>query len=40
MSGLTLNKYGDRSNAIDKRFGKLRTDLGFGPQYRGFGRYK
>jgi integrase len=30
MSGLTLNKYGDRSNAIGKRFGRLRTDLGFG----------
>lgn len=30
LSGLTLNKYGDRSNAIGKRFGRLKTDLGFG----------
>lgn len=32
LSGLTLNKYGDRSNAIGKRFGRLKTDLGFGDQ--------
>lgn len=30
LSGLTFNKYGDRSNAIGKRFGHLRTALGFG----------
>lgn len=33
LSGLTLNKYGDRSNAIGKRFGRLKADLGFSPQY-------
>ncbi|WP_041938042.1 tyrosine-type recombinase/integrase [Gallionella capsiferriformans] len=27
LSGLTFNKYGDRSNAIGKRFGILKTDL-------------
>jgi integrase len=30
LSGLTANKYGDRSNAIGRRFGQLRTALGFG----------
>ncbi len=30
LSGLTLNKYGDRSNAIGKRFGRLKTSMGFG----------
>lgn len=29
FSGLTKNKYGDRSNAIGKRFGRLKTKLGF-----------
>lgn len=29
LSGLTLNKYGDRSNAIGKRFGRLKRDIGF-----------
>jgi integrase len=29
ISGLTLNKYGDRSNAVGKRFGRLKTSLGF-----------
>ena len=29
LSGLTFNKYGDRSNAIGKRFGRLKTKLGF-----------
>lgn len=29
ISGLTLNKYGDRSNAVGKRFGRLKTTLGF-----------
>lgn len=33
LSGLTKNKYGDRSNAIGKRFGRLKTRLGFGPDY-------
>lgn len=33
LSGLTANKYGDRSNAIGKRFGRLKTSLGFGPQF-------
>lgn len=28
LSGLTLNKYGDRSNAIGKRFGRLKFQLG------------
>lgn len=30
LSGLTFNKYGDRSNAIGKRFGRLKTRLGYG----------
>jgi site-specific recombinase XerD len=30
LSGLTPNKYGDRSNAIGKRFGTLKRALGFG----------
>ncbi|WP_135076768.1 tyrosine-type recombinase/integrase [Terasakiella sp. SH-1] len=29
LSGLSENKYGDRSNAIGKRFGRLKTELGF-----------
>lgn len=29
LSGLTFNKYGDRSNAIGKRFGRLKQSLGF-----------
>lgn len=29
ISGLTFNKYDDRSNAIGKRFGRLKTRLGF-----------
>jgi site-specific recombinase XerC len=29
---LTADKYGDRSNAIGKRFGNLKTRHGFGPQ--------
>ena len=32
-ASLTINKYGDRSNAVGKRFGRLKTGLGFGPQY-------
>lgn len=33
LSGLTFNKYGDRSNAIGKRFGRLKTAQGFGPAH-------
>lgn len=33
LSGLTFNKYGDRSNAIGKQFGRLKTELGYGPDY-------
>ena len=29
LSGLTFNKYGDRSNAIGKRFGRLKNALEF-----------
>lgn len=29
LSGLTFNKYGERSNATGKRFGTLKTCLGF-----------
>lgn len=29
LGGLTFNKYGDRSNAIGKRFGRLKASLGF-----------
>jgi integrase len=29
LSGLTFNKYGDRSNNLGKRFGKLKTAQGF-----------
>ena len=29
LSGLTFNKYGDRSNAIGKRFGRLKKSFGF-----------
>lgn len=29
LSGLSFNKYGDRSNAIGKRFGRLKTTAGF-----------
>lgn len=31
LSGLTPNKYGDRSNAVGKRFGRLKASLGYGP---------
>lgn len=30
LSGLTFNKYGDRSNAVGKRFGRLKDAQGFG----------
>ena len=33
LSGLTVNKYGDRSNAVGKRFGRLKKELGFGKKY-------
>ena len=33
LSGLTVNKYGDRSNGIGKRFGKLKSAMGFGSQH-------
>jgi integrase len=33
LSGLTKNKYGDRSNAVGKRFGRLKKELGFDTQY-------
>lgn len=33
LSGLTFNKYNDRSNAIGKRFGRLKTKLGFDKAY-------
>ena len=33
VSGLTFNKYGDRSNAIGKRFGHLRTAQGFNASF-------
>jgi integrase len=33
LTGLTTNKYGDRSNAIGKRFGRLKTRLGYGRDY-------
>ena len=32
LSGLTVDKYGDRSNGIGKRFGKLKSAMGFGSQ--------
>ncbi|MCE0504133.1 tyrosine-type recombinase/integrase [Roseivivax sp. GX 12232] len=31
IPGLTTNKYGDRSNAVGKRFGRLKKRLGYGP---------
>ena len=30
FGGLTFNKYNKRSNAIGKRFGRLKTKLGYG----------
>ncbi|UOA32180.1 Tyrosine recombinase XerC [Sulfitobacter sp. DSM 110093] len=33
LSGLTENKYQDRSNAVGKRFGRLKTRLGFGSSH-------
>jgi integrase len=36
MLGLSENKYGDRSNAIGKRFGRLKTGKGFRPRVETF----
>jgi len=33
ISGLSPNKYGDRSNAVGKRFGRLKTAEEYGPQH-------
>lgn len=33
LGGLTFNKYNDRSNAIGKRFGRLKAALGYGEQH-------
>ncbi len=33
LANLTPNKYGDRSGAVGKRFGRLKTWLGFGPEH-------
>lgn len=33
ISGLSFNKYDDRSNAIGKRFGRLKTKHGFGERH-------
>ena len=33
ITGLTFNKYNDRSNAIGKRFGHLKKKLGFGREH-------
>lgn len=33
LSGLTFNSYDHRSNALGKRFGRLKSDLGFGPEH-------
>jgi integrase len=33
LESLTANKYGDRSNAIGKRFGRLKSAKGFGSQF-------
>jgi integrase len=33
LPGLTFNKYGDRSNAIGKRFGRLKDGMGYGPAH-------
>ena len=33
LSGLTFNKYGNRSNAIGKSFGRLKKRLGYGESY-------
>ncbi|PPC99528.1 MAG: hypothetical protein CTY35_03980 [Methylotenera sp.] len=36
LTGLTFNKYGDRSNNLGKKFGKLKTHLGFSSRLEVF----
>lgn len=36
LTGLTFNKYGDRSNNLGKKFGKLKTQLGFSSRLEVF----
>jgi integrase len=33
LDGLTTTKYGQRGNAVGKRFGAMRTELGYSPAY-------
>ena len=33
ITGLSFNRYGDRSNAIGKRFSKMKTKIGYNKQY-------
>jgi integrase len=33
LAGLLANKYGNRSNAIGKRFGRMKKAAGFGPTH-------
>ena len=33
LSNLSFNKYGDRSNAIGKRFGRMKAKLGYDDRY-------
>lgn len=33
FAGLRSNKYGNRAGAVDKRFGRMKTALGYGEQY-------
>jgi integrase len=33
ISGLTFNKYKDRSNAIGKRFGRMKAAMGYSPNF-------
>ena len=33
LSGLSRNRYGDRPDAIGKRFGRFKTAMGYGRQY-------
>lgn len=36
LAGLSKNKYDDRSNAIGKRFGRMKSDMGFRPRVEAF----
>ena len=36
LSGLTFNMYGDRSNAISKRFGRFKKALGYDTANSGY----